>query len=682
MLRIGIDIGGTFTDFAVWRRGAGDDTTITSFKVSSSPPNFAEAVREGLEELLADVTLEPDEPVFVMHGTTVSTNAVIERSGPRLAMLTTKGFKDLLELQRLRLKVPTNYFSVRTPSLVPRELVFEIDERLLSDGSERQPIDLDQVVAAATAAKAEGISSLAICFLHGFRNPSHEQAARDAIARSVGGLDMSLSSEVWPQLGEYERAVTCVLNAYVKNRMDTYLGEIETYLRERLPTSRLFITKSNGGVMAAHEARAFPVHTLLSGPASGVTAARFLGEILDEPDLLTMDMGGTSTDLSLIRNGAPMVSTDSEVGEFPLMMPVTGIEAIGAGGGSIAWMDGTVLRVGPKSAGARPGPACYGQGGTAPTLTDAYLLCGYLNPDHFLGGRMPLRRDLAEAAMGPIAEALAMDVTAAAESCVAVATSNMVVRLLPYLARVGIDPPELTLVLYGGAGAVHGPLLASEVGIKRIVVPRTPSVFCAYGGLVCGLVHDTVRTVHGTAMTLDLLKRTFAELEGEGEAWLARQECDGYLTGHEIERSAEMRYRGQSFQTTVPLAPEAITGEDLSTIEAGFHAEHERLYSHADPSAPVEYIELRTRILGALDAPRPSPVDWTGDGDAVTGHKVLRLNGATFDDCSVYRRDGLEPGRRVPGPAIIEQPDATVLVPDGFVAEVAAYGDLILTRGK
>jgi N-methylhydantoinase A len=680
MLRIGIDIGGTFTDFAVWRRDAGHEAAIKSFKVSSSPPNFAEAVREGLEELLAGVTLEPGEPVFVMHGTTVSTNAVIERSGPRLAMLTTKGFKDLLELQRLRLKVPTNIFNTRTKSLVPRELIYEIDERLLSDGSERQPIDLDQVVAAATAAKAEGVRSLAICFLHGFRNPRHEQAARDAITQSVGGLDMSLSSEVWPQLGEYERAITCVLNAYVKDRMDTYLGEIEAYLRERLPASRLFITKSNGGVMAAREARDFPVHTLLSGPASGVTAARFLGEVLDEPDLLTMDMGGTSTDLSLIRGGAPMVSTDSEVGEFPLMMPVTGIEAIGAGGGSIAWMDGTVLRVGPKSAGARPGPACYGQGGTAPTLTDAYLLCGYLNPDHFLGGRMPLRRDLAEAAMDPIAKALAMDVSAAAESCVAVATSNMVARLLPYLARVGIDPPELTLVLYGGAGAVHGPLLASEVGIERIVVPRTPSVFCAYGGLVCGLVHDTVKTVHGKAMTLDRLKRTFAELESEGEDWLARQDCDGYLTGKEIERSVEMRYRGQSFQTTVPLSPQAIAGKDLSTVEAGFHAEHERLYSHADPSAPVEYIELRTRILGALDAPRPSEVNWTGGGGVETGHKALRLDGTTFDDCAVYQRDGLEPGRSVAGPAIIEQPDATVLVPDGFVAEVAAYGDLILTR--
>ena len=556
-----------------------------------------------------------------------------------------------------------------------------IDERLLSDGSERQSIDLDQVVAAATAAKADGVRSLAICFLHGYRNPRHERAARDAITGSVGGLDVSLSSEVWPQLGEYERAMTCVLNAYVKDSMDTYLGEIEAYLRERLPTSRLFITKSNGGVMAAREARDFPVHTLLSGPASGVTAAMFLGEILDEPDLLTMDMGGTSTDLSLIRNGAPMVSTDSEVGEFPLMMPVTGIEAIGAGGGSIAWLDGTVLRVGPKSAGARPGPACYGQGGTAPTLTDAYLLCGYLNPDHFLGGRMPLKRDLAESAMAPIAEALAMDTTAAAESCVAVATSNMVVRLLPYLARVGIDPPELTLVLYGGAGAVHGPLLASEVGIERIVIPRTPSVFCAYGGLVCGLVHDTVRTVHGEAMTLDLLKRTFAELESEGEEWLARQGCNGHLTGHEIELSAEMRYRGQSFQTTVPLSPQAIAGKGLSVVEAGFHTEHERLYSHADPSAPVEYIELRTRILGALDAPGPSQVDWTGGDDAVPGRKALRLNGATFDDCGVHQRDSLEPGRRVPGPAVIEQADATVLVPDGFVAEVEAYGDLILTRG-
>jgi N-methylhydantoinase A len=682
MIRIGIDIGGTFTDFAIWRGGAEGYTAIGSFKLPSSPPHFDRAVREGLEVLLGGVEVTAGEPLIVVHGTTVSTNTVIERSGPQLAFLTTKGFRDLLGLQRLRLDKPVDMFNRRAEALIPRELVYEIDERILSNGAVERRLDPEEAVAAARAAEEAGAVGIAICFLHSFRNPAHERAAVEAIKAAGIGLDVIASSEVWPQQAEYERAIVTILNAYVKQAIGGYLAQIEDDLKRRVPGSRLFITKSNGGVMAAAHAREFPVHTLLSGPAAGVTAAQYLGQMLETPHLLTMDMGGTSTDLSLIYGGQPTVSTQAEVGDFPLMMPVTGIEAIGAGGGSIAAMNGPVLSVGPRSAGATPGPACYGQGGELPTLTDAYLLSGYLNPENFLGGRLKLRPDLAEAAMQPIAAALGVDTTAAAEHCITVGTSNMVASVLPYLARLGIDPRELTLVLYGGAGALHGPLLASEIGIERVLVPRTPSIFCAFGGLVSELMHDAVHSVQGQAMTAALLEERFHALQVDVQAWLDEQVDASWLTRVRLQRFAEMRYRGQSFQVDVPLGEEAGGTPDIGHVIEAFHREHERLYNHADRQAEVEFIALRVRIAGAMQLPdsRPLPARGEGAASALAGERRARFEGRWHESCPVYWRERLGRGDSFSGPAIVEQADATVLVPPGFAASVGTYGDLLLER--
>ena len=684
MIRIGIDIGGTFTDFAVWRDSAEGYTNIKSFKVPSTPPTFADAVRAGLDEIVETAKIAPDEEILLVHGTTVSTNAVIERSGPPMALFVTKGFGDLLNIQRLRLDKPIDMFNRRTVALVPREHVFEIDERLLADGGIERALPADEVAAAAERAKAAGAEALAICFLHSYRNPAHEIAARDVVAAQGNGLAVTLSSEIWPQQNEYERAVVAVLNGYVKKVIADYIGEIETYLTKKLPGARLFITKSNGGVMACEAAYRHPVHTLLSGPAAGVTAAQFVGDLLAMPDLLTMDMGGTSTDLSLIRDGQVQVSTQAEVGAFPLMMPVTAIEAIGAGGGSIARMDGPVLKVGPQSAGARPGPACYGHGGEVPTLTDAYLVCGYINPDYFLGGRMALRRDLAERAMAPLAAAMGVDVVSAAESCITVGTSNMLTRVLPFLARLGVSPRELTLVLYGGAGAVHGPLLAEEIGIERVMVPRTPSVFCAFGGLVSDLMHDAVRTVHGLALDGPSVRDIFEELASDARAWLVTQADPRWLSGTDIDYHAEMHYLGQSFQVDVTLDPALVARADMGGIAEAFHAEHLRLYSHADPKAPIEFQQLRTRVVSRMTKPEPMPLEApsTGIEDAWLENRRLRLQGVWHDDVPVYRRDALGPGHRIAGPAIIEQGDATILVPATYAAETGEFGDLTLSRER
>lgn len=400
MLRIGVDIGGTFTDFCGWREG---EDRIVTLKVPSTPPAFENGFREGFEKLLERLTPEPGEAAFVMHGTTVSTNAVIERKGPKIAFFVTKGYRDLLELQRIGVRNPLNMFETRTRPLIDREMVFEVEERLLRGGLVRTSIDEAAVEALARRAADAGAAGYAVALLHSYANPQHEKAVARVIRKAVGeDAEVSLSSEIWPRIGEYERAIVSVLNAFVKRRMNEYIGAVETYVAERLPGSQLFVTRSNGGAMAASEARNFPVHTLLSGPASGVTAVQYLGRALGEHNILTMDMGGTSTDISLVRDGEALTSTSAEVGEFPVVMPVTSIEAIGAGGGSVVTIDGGVLRIGPRSAGSYPGPACFSRGGTEPTLTDAFLLAGYL-PEALLGGDMQLDRHAAERAMAPIA---------------------------------------------------------------------------------------------------------------------------------------------------------------------------------------------------------------------------------------------------------------------------------------
>lgn len=677
MLRIGVDIGGTFTDFCGWREGEHD---VISLKVPSTPPAFENGFRQGFENLLELLSPKIGEAALVMHGTTVSTNAVIERKGPKIAFFVTKGYRDLLELQRMGVRNPLNIFENRTRPLIARSMVFEVEERLVRGGVVETPIDEAAVEASVRQAVAAGAAGYAVALLHSYADPRHEQAVERVIRRVVGDdAEVSLSSEIWPRIGEYERATLSVLNAFVRQRMNEYIGAVESYVAERLPGSQLFVTRSNGGAMAAAEARAFPVHTLLSGPASGVTAVQYLGRSLGERNILTMDMGGTSTDISLVRDGEALTSTAAEVGDFPVVMPVTGIEAIGAGGGSIATIDGGVLRIGPQSAGSYPGPACFSRGGMAPTLTDAYLLAGYL-PEALLGGEMKLDRTAAERAMAPIAEALGTDTLSAAEMCVTVASSNMVAGVLPYLARQGVDPEELTLLVYGGAGALQGPLLAAEIGVNRVLVPSTPSVFCALGGLVSELSNDTLETVHGVDVDGPTIASKFSVLKEKAAEWLSRQAHSDRLVAEKFEYWAEMRYLGQSFQIDVRLPDSAVDSGNIAAMHEAFHKEYERIYSHADSCAAVEFVDLRMRVRGTLSIPEPSSPRTSTGGNALKTMRPMRFQGEVFPEVCVYDRGRLGLNEEVRGPAVIEQPEATIIVPPGFAARVGAYGAIFMSR--
>ncbi len=677
MLRIGVDIGGTFTDFCGWREG---EANIVTLKVPSTPPSFENGFKNGFEALLEKLQPEPSETAFVMHGTTVSTNAVIERKGPKIAFFVTKGYRDLLELQRVGVRNPLNIFECRTKPLIDRSMVFEVDERLLRGGEVRTVIDESAVEGLARRAAEAGAAGYAVALLHSYANPEHERAVARAIRKAVSqDAEVSMSSEIWPRIGEYERAIVSVLNAFVKSRMNEYIGAVEDYVAKRLPGSQLFVTRSNGGAMAASEARSFPVHTLLSGPASGVTAVQYLGRAMGEHNILTMDMGGTSTDISLVRDGEALTSTAAEVGDFPVVMPVTGIEAIGAGGGSIISMDGGVLRIGPRSAGSYPGPVCSSRGGNDPTLTDAFLLSGYL-PEALLGGDMELDKAAAETAMKPVADALGTDVLSAAEMCVTVASSNMVAGVLPYLARQGVDPEDLTLLVYGGAGAIQGPLLAAEIGVNRVLVPTTPSVFCALGGLVSDLSDDSMETVHGQLVDGDLITKKFEVMRQNGAEWLSRQAQADRLVSTSFECWAEMRYVGQSFQVDVRLPDHAIEARDLDSMYAAFHEEHERIYSHADRNFPVEFVDLRMRVRGAMSIPKPVTPEVSHGVAAFKSVRPMRFHNKLIEDVRVYDRALLSPNQAVQGPAVIEQRDATIVVPPEFIARVGAYGSILMTR--
>ncbi|MGG5822727.1 hydantoinase/oxoprolinase family protein [Falsiroseomonas sp. HW251] len=679
MLRIGIDIGGTFTDFAIWNDEGDGYVLIDSRKAPTSRPNFAEAVTRGIEEIVTAAGLTRDDPLLVVHGTTVSTNAVIERSQAPIALITTQGFRDILGVARLRLDKPVDLFNRRVVPLVPRERVFAVRERVLADGSVDTALDEAEVLAAVRTALDRGARGVAICFLHAHRNPVHEKRAIEIIRAAHPGLEIMASHEVWPQQSEYERAVLTLLNVYVKPLMQSYIAEIDGFLRDRFPNAKLYITKSNGGVMSAEEARRLPIHTLLSGPAAGVTAAQTLGGYLGLDQILTLDMGGTSTDVSLIDRGRPLITGQAEVGDFPLLMPVTSVEAMGAGGGSIIWLDGGILKVGPRSAGSKPGPACYGMGGEQPTLTDAYLLAGYLSPDGLLGGRLRLDRGLAEAAFAPLAAALAMDIVAVAESAIDVATSNMLAKISPFLARMGVGASDLTLMIFGGAGGVHGPILADEVGIRRMVVPRVPSVFCAFGGLVSDLVHDAVRTVQGDALDGDALRTAYATLDEEGRAWLRRQAHAGQILATEQLRLAEMRYAAQSFTIQIDLT-EALRGGEAAMLEA-FHVEHERLFGHANREAPVAIDTLRVRTTGRQAKPSgdPLPPADIAPPTPVT-RRALRFGRAWVDDVPIYDWGDLPRGWQAQGPAIVQQDLATILVPPGYAVQLGLRGDLELAR--
>jgi len=515
--------------------------------------------------------------------------------------------------------------------------------------------------------------------LNAYAGPQHEQEVRALLAGIFPGRHISLSTELWPEIREYERAMVAVLNAYVQPVLSRYLRGLQRDAQAIGMHTKLYITQSNGGVMSASTAEDKPVRTLLSGPASGVVGAAWIARLCDVSEAVTIDIGGTSADVSLIRNGEPVHSTEAKVGHYPVVMPSVDVFAVGAGGGSIAWFDPVgLLKVGPRSAGAVPGPACYGKGGTEPTVTDAYVVCGYINPDNFVGGAMKLDRRLAEKAVGGVAARLGVSLQEAAAAILSIATANMITALLPMMTKRGVDPRDFGLIPFGGAGATHACLLAEEIIIPRIIVPPSPGTICALGAAIADVKNDYIKSLRGdlSGTSAEAIRHGFAELEASGRAWLAGE--NPVVDKVVIRRSVDARYYGQAFdiEVEVPDDAEALTPERIATR---FHDTYEALYRNSDRKARIDLVNLRVRITGKTPPLAIRRVPRATGEPASKGVREIWYGGRSYL-ARLYERPQLAAGHRVEGPAIIEQFDTTTVVAPGFVAVTDEHGVLNLTR--
>ena len=695
-VRIGIDVGGTFTDFVAVGHGIDGSVEVAQHKTPSTPDDPSRAVVTGLRDLIGD-GLDLSELQAVTHGTTLGLNAIIQRSGARVTLVVSTGYRDLLEIGRARLPRSFDLHAGPEPPPVPRDRVIEIDARLGSDGVPVSTPDHDGLDRVAKAVLATEPESVALVLVGGFMNPAFERQIADALRSRLGDVEVNAASVAWPEIREYERGLVAVLGAHIHPLMSRYFTNLNRQLTDIGVTTPLYITGSNGGSLSVGSAIERPLDTVLSGPASGVTAAaRLLGP---STHAITFDMGGTSSDMSIILAGRSALTTKSHVGGLPLILPVVDVNAIGAGGGSIAWADAaggsTVLRVGPRSAGAVPGPACYGLGGEDATITDAYLVAGFIDPEHFLHGQVPLYRHRAVGALAELARVVGLDDTgqneedqavAAADAVLRVATSQMTTEMRKLLAERGHEGADFTLIPFGGAGPTHAAMLAEEVRIGRIVVPESAATFCAMGAAISPLRSDFARSLRRPldARTFRSMLDVLTDLLGQAREWIEQN-------GAEPERStvritADMRYVGQAYEITVPLAEAPLGAVDrdpldltLEEVVEAFGAEHERLYSFADPSATIEIATARLAVVGP-EPPLPAhtPGDVRGATTANEG-RPLRWQGQWLD-AAVIPREQVTTGVQITGPTLIEQGDTTVVIPPGWAAVSDGAGNLHLTK--
>jgi len=674
--RLGIDVGGTFTDLILVNE---KDSSVVIQKIPSTKWPV-EAIVTGCTVLKSKYGIDLSAVDYFSHGTTLAVNTLLERSGVPVGVLTTKGFRDILELRRLRLSKTNDLFVNRPTSLVPRRYVKEINERILANGSIYVPIKRSEVEKEVEKLVQDGNQAIVISFLHSYRNSIHELKAKEWITEGFSGLYVCASSEVWPQQREYERSLVSVINAYIGNYLKDYFHSLETEFSHLGIGCRIFSTKSNGGVMSAKSAAEKPVETLLSGPAAGVIGASYIGHLIDDNQIVTLDMGGTSVDLSVFDGGIPY-STENMVGDFPVIVPAVDVTSIGAGGGSIAWLDSEgVLKVGPRSAGSMPGPACYDQGGELPTITDAYLSVGIIHPDRFLGGQMKLDPSLAATAIKKISDPLGLSVIEAADAIISVATSKIYAELLPQMARRGADPRDFSLLAYGGAGPTHVFLLARELNIRRIIIPPTPGLLCALGCLVADLRADFITTVWKDCEKIldEELHDIYRGLEESARQWLEKENVA--VEQIHFIHSADMCYVGQSFEINVILPNSSQFLTRTKQVVERYHQQYERAYGYADTSASVKLLEARLQIVGITPKPKLKIISHEKSTNYQSESNRRVYDSGACVNAHIYQRYQLNPGEMVRGPAIIEQYDTTTYIPENFIVNVDRELNLIGTK--
>lgn len=666
--RVSIDIGGTFTDFVVADKEA---SRAFTGKVLSTPHNPAEGVLTGLRELIPD----PPQIDFIVHGTTVGLNAFLERKGTRVLLITTAGLRDSYSIARGDRKELYALQYQKPQRLVPRRDVREVRERLKWDGSVFEPLQEEDFQPIVDNIKAEGIQAVAVCFIHAYRNPEHELRAREILQHAVPGLSVTLSHEVAREWREYERASSAVMNAYIAPIVERYLDSLQKEMRDLGVRPILHVMQSNGGVMTAAAAQQHPVQTLLSGPVGGTIGSAALSKVMERPNLLCVDMGGTSFDMSLIVNGQPNVSAETELEGLPLLMSLVDIHTIGAGGGSLAWLEAGALRVGPQSAGAMPGPACYGRGGAEPTVTDANLYLKRLDPSYFLGGAMELDEAAAARVIEGMARRLNLEPVTFAQGMLSVINAKMADAMRTITVKQGIDPREYSLVAFGGAGPMHAVWLAEELDIGEIIVPWSPGTFSAWGMLQTDIRHDLTQTFYHPVAGLEpaRLEREYAELQSQGQAVL-HEEGVGPSEMY-FRRSADMRYVGQEYSVNVPLSADGL---GLGGVTDTFHNAHRTRYGHSTPGAPVEFVNLRLAALGRIGGEALGFQPPETGRDPALGTRAVVFAGRAHETRILLRRR-LPPGAHYGGPLIIEEDTATTVVPPGYGARVDPLGNILIT---
>ncbi len=682
MIRIGIDVGGTFTDLV-----AVDESGRSIIaKAASTPADPSIGVIDGLMRLAE--LLETDlvglfaQTDRIVHGTTVATNALLERKGAKVGLLTTEGHRDVIEMRE---GLKDDRYNLRMPApepLVPRALRLGVKERIRADGKVGTPLDRKSLDRAVARLKKEGVESVAICYLHAYRDPRHEKATGKAVRKAMKGAYVTLSSEVFPQIKEFQRVSTTVVNAYVGPILSRYLTRLEKRLKDAGYSGPVLIIQSHGGVTPIDEAIRLAAGSVLSGPAGGVAGSRYAASLIGSGDLIPFDMGGTSTDISLIVNGEPSLAPDRSVGGQKVALNSLDIVSLGAGGGSIGRVDaGGLLYVGPESAGAQPGPACYGRGGTLATVTDANLVLGYLDAGNFLGGRARLDVAAAEAALDRLAKELKVDRVAAASGVHRVVNTNMAEGIRLVSVRRGVDPRRFALLSFGGAAGLHATDVARQLDLTRVVVPRVAAVLSAWGMLATDLRYEVARTHIGDAKQLSpaALKKLYEEMAAEGRARLPAT-FDGPIR---IHYGADMRYGEQIFEVAVPLDGVDWSADDpMPEIVERFHQRHAELYTYALRDQEVVLVNARVAVVGVLpDLPKEPVLPERTPASPMT-HRRIHLDG--WIEAPVYDFDAVARGQAIAGPAIVESATTTVLLRPGDRAKVTPEGwlDITVTRSQ
>ncbi|UMZ74173.1 hydantoinase/oxoprolinase family protein [Natranaerofaba carboxydovora] len=674
--KVGIDTGGTFTDISVINEDTGQ---VLVTKVPSTPDNPASAVINGINSIIENMGIKGNKINFLIHGTTVATNTLLELKGAKTALITTKGFKDVLQIGRQTRPHLYDFWARKPEPVIPRRLRFEIPERILHTGEIYKNLDIEAVDRIVEKLKAEEVDSVAVCLLHSYINPEHEKKIKKILAEKCPEIFVTISSEVLAEFREYERTSTVAINAYVMPKVNNYVSYLDEKLKEMDIKSDLYIMQSNGGVITSKTAQDASARTVLSGPAGGAMAGRFVCWQTGRDNIITADMGGTSLDVCLLENKTPHYTTEAQIGGYPIKLPMIDINTIGSGGGSIAWIDsGGALRVGPYSAGAVPGPVCYQKGGTEPTVTDANVVLGRINPGYILGGNMEMDLEGARRVIDEkIARTFGLSVEEAAAGILRVVGANMVRGIRVVSVEKGYDPREFSLVAFGGAGPVHATYLARELGMKEVIIPKNPGISSAEGMLTADVKHDYVRTQVTSTINSRPgdIEEKYDEMEKEAKEQLY---TEGFGEGEiELLRYVDMRYKGQAFELGIEASQGLIDENEVKKMEEKFHKRHLSLYGYERREEEVEMVNYRLTAFGKLPG-----LNLVSEEVSAESAKPIGERDVYFDDgfvkTPIYDRDDLKPGQSLAGPCVIEQLDSTTLVWPGEKAYVDAYRNITI----